>query len=158
MGALPLPPGSLIVHPIHGRIARLLDSAQVLTPLLIDYLLDLQDAACIRTAKQSPLDGKVFPMEEMPIADAGRVLQQPRAWDWSDDNPSILVGKWEANGSMAFLWTSPYELRALCCPEPPRKGDWYCENCGQRNTTTTRSCGHCPSGSPPEHGIGQSWK
>merc|ERR1719336_517375 len=43
---LPLPVGALIVHPIEGRIARVMERASVLAPLLVDLLAELQGASC----------------------------------------------------------------------------------------------------------------
>lgn len=156
---LPLPPGGLIIHPVYGRIARLLDGANVLALLLIAYVTELQDADCVRPLPASvEFASREFRFEEEVVAHDWNLVRSPRSWDWSDDtHANLAIAKWELNGSMSHFMMTPVQLRNLCV-DPVRKGDWICENCGWRNTLLMLHCGRCLVGKPPEHGIAQSWK
>lgn len=152
---LPLPPGSLIVHPFSGRIARVLERAGVLLPLLMDLVDELQNREVLRTE-----------LEQFPHSRFASEMSTPEAWSWQDDTKSsILVSKWVntvVDGSsvagMCFLWATPHEIFAMC-QDAPEAGDWMCNVCKSRNQDKHIFCQHCKTGLQPSTKIAKEpWR
>lgn len=147
---LPLPRGSLVVHPVHGRIARLLESAGFLSPLLIDLLAELQidfDGGR-RPFRTSTAHASAVRSVQSAVQQAclqiGRdcshePLAEHFAWDWCGNVQLILVARWGQDGKLSFAWVTGEQL-SLICRDPPEMGSWYCTCCWSRNEGKIQNC------------------
>jgi len=139
--ALPLPQGALVVHPIVGRIARLMERAGLLIPLLADLVGELQDDKCTRPWPASTEFAQHCP----PIGSP--------AWEWTDStSESILLALWRPSGGMDFLAASPTVVGKIA-QVPAHAGDWFCPRCCFRNFEQIRQCANCCAGYPPQRTV-----
>lgn len=142
---LPLPRGSLIVHPTSGRIARVLERNGILVPLLIDLFAELQSSSKVRPIAASQALAMQFSAEA--FADA-------RAWDWGDAGErSVTLAKWNVKGGISLVEARPSEL-AVLMQETPCVGAWFCNACCHRNEEDKRCCDGCGADSRPQHKVG----
>jgi len=142
---LPLPPGSLIVHPINGRIARVLERNGILRPLLVDVLAELQDSSCVRPFQASV----AFAVAREDCSECS-----PEAWDWSDAiSASVTLAKWEVGGGMSLVTATPWELAEII-QVPPSLGSWYCSACSSHNEEESYSCTTCREGEQTRNRVG----
>jgi len=129
---LPLPPSSMVVHPVDGRIAGLLGRSELLIPLLADLVHDLQLA---KGESKRPAASLVQASEEM---------ETPYAWDWDSYDENILLGRWSCDGVLSFHCIAGKHL-ALVCKEPPGADAWFCSKCRALNGYKRWSCRVCHS-------------
>merc|ERR1712190_381491 len=108
------------VHPLMPRkpFARLLDSANLLEPILADALC--------RVSMQPRARRTIFGGE---AAEPGSLA-----------SPRILLARWGPRGLAARHWSSRAELLGLFFgPRSvgmPRPGDWFCPRCSKRNMSS----------------------
>jgi len=140
-----LPPGSLVVHPVRGRIARLLERATILVPLIVDLIGELQGRENVS-----------WPVNSGASCTPG--LLEKEIWDWSDDKePHILVTKWGVYGELWFYKTTPKEISIMCL-DPPEVGEWYCNVCKSHNFERHIFCPKCKTGLQPRSKVArQAW-
>eukprot|EP00403_Amphidinium_massartii_P001878 CAMPEP_0178370754 /NCGR_PEP_ID=MMETSP0689_2-20121128/470_1 /TAXON_ID=160604 /ORGANISM="Amphidinium massartii, Strain CS-259" /LENGTH=955 /DNA_ID=CAMNT_0019990595 /DNA_START=14 /DNA_END=2878 /DNA_ORIENTATION=+ len=138
---LPLPPGAVIVHPLLGRIARLLERTRTLAPVLASLIGELQDSGCTRPWRASTEFAANCP-------DIGGV-----AWDWNDNSSeSMLVAKWRHTGGLDLLSASPADIGKMA-QYPAHVGDWFCPVCFFRNFDKAGQCANCWKGYPPPRTV-----
>lgn len=125
---LPLPPGSLVVHPVQGRIARLMERAHILVPLLVDLVAEVQDGP-------RPWPGSVD------------VATPATLWEWNDRREHPTVARWVPNGLSTFS-CSPWELSTMYRAGVPLPGQWFCVECCHRNEEKASICKGCNEESP----------
>lgn len=162
----------LVVHPLIGRIAQLLASADLLLPLLANALNRLQHEAPnepIVDVDQALLEygGTISSLVAVSGPDC---CDKWPAWQWpccendgvnkdgTADVPSILVGVWStwvrrtADGAdCAGGWIPPGLEVVRCKPDEllklvrhaPQPGEWLCPGCGSFNESDWAKCGHC---------------
>lgn len=155
-----LPPGTIIVHPITGRITRLLSKVGIMAHLLTNHIAELQHN-CVRpwVRSQKFLSEAVSSKttEENGHRNHGghdRNLNQEAAWDWSDiSNEFLSIATWNAFGGMSLVHATPWEL-SLVARDPPKPGDWYCRRCNGRSHEYATVCRFCMAGSRPPNGVG----
>lgn len=143
---LRLPPGCLIVHPVHGRIARVLDRTGALKPLLIDLIAELQVDEEVRPITAS---------QQLAAALSQDAYAAAVGWEWQDDDErSVTIAKWKIDGGFSLVAASPFEL-GLLMTDCPAVGAWYCTSCSQRNEENLLVCGGCGSDTTkPQHKVG----
>eukprot|EP00931_Biecheleriopsis_adriatica_P077416 TRINITY_DN50995_c0_g1_i1.p1 TRINITY_DN50995_c0_g1~~TRINITY_DN50995_c0_g1_i1.p1 ORF type:complete len:855 (+),score=157.54 TRINITY_DN50995_c0_g1_i1:357-2567(+) len=143
---LPLPPGSLVVHPIEGRIARLLDRVGLLWPLLVDLIAKEQQAALGSSA--------------VPAAPRSRAPKADQAFAYeltSHDNSHVLLGLWGLGGKLSTCWISGAEL-VLLCGASPKASDWFCAACSTLNSAKAEKCHKCGSRDEPSCVVAETWR
>jgi len=160
--ALPLPRTSLVVHPLNGRIARVLERGGILAPLLAQLVAELQRRPDHwKSARQ-----QATAEAAAAAAEAAAGPSQPQAWDWNGCTRDVLVARWDRRnyGHLAFAWANGRELRLLC-QDPPRVGDWFCLQCWAHNSNDEQvKCASCkregvgllPFAGPPW--AAQAWR
>lgn len=131
----------LVTHPFKGRIARVLEKAGLLQPLLAKTLRRLQAESGGRA------DGSLgFPME-WPSWQRAEGAEDST----SPDSPEVLVGLWRnwlqlpgttwAPPALQLLRATRRELEILV-PRAPAPGNWLCP-CGRFVESRTPRCGGC---------------
>jgi len=139
---LSLPPTALVVHPICGRIARLMERAGILVSLLAQLIIELQDSTCLRPHQDS-----------VTFAATCAEHSQAESWNWRDKaRRSLLLARWEATNSMTFLEATPWEL-SLVSRKGPWPGSWFCPCCSAVNEEGTSGCRRCVQGAPPVRSV-----
>eukprot|EP00928_Gymnodinium_smaydae_P071850 TRINITY_DN55330_c0_g1_i1.p1 TRINITY_DN55330_c0_g1~~TRINITY_DN55330_c0_g1_i1.p1 ORF type:complete len:826 (+),score=45.49 TRINITY_DN55330_c0_g1_i1:59-2536(+) len=140
---LPLPSESLIVHPIEGRIARLLERAGILSPLLIKHIAKLQ----------APSDGG-------RRNQGGVTVALPEfAWDLNCTEERLLLGLWSRHGGLSTCWVSGRDLVEIS-RSAPTSGDWFCSTCTSVNSASkAHFCGECKQSRRADSVVvAESWK
>jgi len=159
--SLPLPQGSLIVHALYARIARVLERAGILAPLLVDLVAELQrDRAPSPRVLPASVAFAVARNAVQAAVDAAGVEEplEPCAWDWTSDAEQVLLGKWdqETEGGLSFVRASGRQL-LLLCQEAPKFGDWFCTHCWSHNDEQASRCNCCGGGCTGAQLVGPPW-
>lgn len=144
---LPLPQSALVVHPVAGRVARLLERVGILAPLLVDMIAEVQESTCARPWPDSVSFAEAGYGEAACRGDEAAYgsATPPVAWNWSDAcSRKLQVAKWEVYGGMSLVLTTPWEL-SLLSRSPPKPGDWFCARCGGRSEEDCIACRACPA-------------
>eukprot|EP00927_Polykrikos_kofoidii_P012637 TRINITY_DN15468_c0_g1_i1.p1 TRINITY_DN15468_c0_g1~~TRINITY_DN15468_c0_g1_i1.p1 ORF type:complete len:919 (-),score=136.86 TRINITY_DN15468_c0_g1_i1:81-2837(-) len=130
-----LGPNGTVIHAVDGRIARMLERADLLVPLLADTILG---------AKQRPRAdrdaGRDKDAEEEPV-------EARCAWEWDDQEEKVLLAchNQQGRGSMSFCRISGQQLWHIC-RKPPSAGDWFCLLCRSYNGAKVCQCSFCGGG------------
>eukprot|EP00929_Paragymnodinium_shiwhaense_P047990 TRINITY_DN24330_c0_g1_i1.p1 TRINITY_DN24330_c0_g1~~TRINITY_DN24330_c0_g1_i1.p1 ORF type:complete len:909 (+),score=148.87 TRINITY_DN24330_c0_g1_i1:111-2837(+) len=117
-----LPRGAMIVHPLEGRVARSLESAGLLTPLMTELLLDVQ----LKDASGRP-----------SRPGATEILK----WDWKSPEEDMLMAIWGVDKTMSFCTAAAKHL-SLICNSAPAPGEWLC-SCRRMNGKKREQCSEC---------------
>jgi len=143
---LPLPPGSLVVHPFDGRVARVLERAGVLGALLAGLIAELQtDGQSTHPVPVSVAFAEAVTLVQQALEAVGVKEQaQSCAWDWAGTLEQVQVAKWDTDKKMSFVWVTGQQL-SLLCTDPARVGDWFCSQtgCWSRNEEKAGVCHRC---------------
>lgn len=137
-----LPPACLIVHPIAGRIARLLERAGLLVPLLASLLAELQRP-----------DDAIRPWAPSVDFAGDTAMTEGLAWEWGNDLDTVVtVTKWEPNGSLTLLSATGADVGSIAA-SVPKSWDWFCRRCGGLGGEGKTCCQHCLVGAAPPRPI-----
>ncbi|CAK9061462.1 unnamed protein product [Durusdinium trenchii] len=140
---LPLPRSCIFIHPIEGRIARLLERVGILWPLLVRAIAREQRLA--KEGRSIDQAHKVVP----PDSDV--------AWNLHDPEENLVLGSWGYSGKLATCRISPQQLCRLC-RFPPRAHDWFCSGCLAHNVSKAMKCRRCGDQSTPVGIVAESWR
>ncbi|CAE8637079.1 unnamed protein product, partial [Polarella glacialis] len=150
---LPLPRSSLMVHPVNGRIARLMERGGLLLPLLVDLIAELQVPG--GHGRRPWAESVQFSNEMQAKAADGQNLQQ-MGWDWSDSEERLLLARWCSDGRLSFARISGKALASLC-KKVPSPGQWFCARCLCCNDAKVEVCAACQNASlPPLRKVGEA--
>lgn len=141
---LPLPRSSIFIHPIEGRIARLLERVGILWPLLVRTLAQEQ-----RIARGAVAAADSLPKDPAPEGDY--------AWDLNDTEENLVLGMWGRGGKLTTCRIAAKQLCRLCC-FPPRAHDWFCSGCLAHNVSKANQCRSCGDQSAPVATVAESWR
>jgi len=106
---LPLPPGSLVVHPFDGRVARVLERAGVLGAILAGLVSELQvdGPQVTHPVRVSVAFAEAVTLVRQALKAVGvQEKPQSRAWDWAGTLEQVQVAKWDTNKKISIVWVT----------------------------------------------------
>lgn len=128
------------MHPVAGRIARLLQRGGFLEPLLSARIGELQ-AEVVERPLQVSVDFARSPQANLEVG-----------WHWDSQAAEVTLARWPGAGStLCLMRVKPVDLAKLCA-EPPTAGCWFC-SCGAFNIEENLVCGSCIGGPAPPRRV-----
>ncbi|CAJ1405576.1 unnamed protein product [Effrenium voratum] len=140
---VPLPLSSIFIHPIEGRIARLMEKTGILWPLLVRSIAREQKLA--RGEKD-----KWPKAEDKPPSGFF-------AWDLDGKEEVLQLCLWGAAGKLSTCKISGQNL-TLLSKSGPRANDWFCSGCLAHNVSKASSCKKCGDSGPPQGVVAKAWR
>ncbi|CAE7728990.1 LRRC1 [Symbiodinium sp. CCMP2592] len=140
---LPLPRSCFVVHPVEGRIARLLERAGILWPVLVRSIAREQRLA------RGEVERPAVVYEEVPVGTL-------HAWQLEEKEETVPLGLWGYGGKLCICRISPLHLCQIC-RFPPRAGDWFCSTCLAHNVGKAKACRKC-SDSSQAGVVAKAWR
>eukprot|EP00927_Polykrikos_kofoidii_P065551 TRINITY_DN61291_c0_g1_i1.p1 TRINITY_DN61291_c0_g1~~TRINITY_DN61291_c0_g1_i1.p1 ORF type:complete len:1011 (+),score=120.95 TRINITY_DN61291_c0_g1_i1:87-3119(+) len=147
-----------VVHPVRGRIARLLEKGGLLLPLLAETLVRLQREIHIECNPHEPCiaedsncsTANEWPKWQWPCADGDEIGNREGETDvnvlvgcWHNWTKSLDGGRWQPP-ALSVLRATPAELRLLA-QQAPTPGSWLCNACGSMTAERMARCAGCGS-------------